>query len=576
MIAARFLVFGITLICLSVSVSVADLPDTQKAAAKSAEPVSKNSTTSFEHSNTAASEIVNFTIKEKVSDATADDIKHRINNLDLRLRLIEDLTFFDKGKSLPNIPIPFSFFKTKEWENEIDSLTKNLSIGDKNTNLPHFTRVESDGMALYHSEGNPVINDILKRGMSNYDLQNGVQNTITVTAPGLVNVGEIRIYADASQDEILLDGCLRWKKTGQDKIFDVWTAKDSKNIKKTIRFSKDVPTHILPACDNRYKYKELIKEFRNYFTTPPKLDHGASLMAQMPLETEKSMEAPKDLFGTDIAKYSDQTSKYPQYMFALDTIISLMKNHAIPPKTPTWISGARYPDIFTLQDWDLESISKSEGNLFTLTSGDNPQFSMGRTGKIIFLRKGWRNQSIDMNCVLSDMQSVLFAESGKITNKKGGLGITFSRDEALNVVVDVQDQEGGAAKVGIKTGDTILRIEDKIVTSMDTAEILSKLRGPIGTNVTLTLLPKSGKTTQKKRIARQALGPEKIHGLKIIDFKWPYRYSNFIVFDKDVDKANLRFEDEGKVILDTQTGGKIKLKHGGCYNPVYAKDFDRP
>ncbi len=71
----------------------------------------------------------------------------------------------------------------------------------------------------------------------------------------------------------------------------------------------------------------------------------------------------------------------------------------------------------------------------------------------------------------------------------GGLGMTVGmRDNAITVISPIEDTP--AYKAGLKSGDVIYKIDDKITTDMDTDDAVKLMRGPKGTQVTLTILRK--------------------------------------------------------------------------------------
>src|SRR5487761_1724047 len=68
----------------------------------------------------------------------------------------------------------------------------------------------------------------------------------------------------------------------------------------------------------------------------------------------------------------------------------------------------------------------------------------------------------------------------------GGLGMEVTMDNGLVKVVSPID-DTPAAKAGILPGDLIIAINDEPVAEMTLTQAVDKLRGPIGSNVTLTM-----------------------------------------------------------------------------------------
>jgi len=68
-----------------------------------------------------------------------------------------------------------------------------------------------------------------------------------------------------------------------------------------------------------------------------------------------------------------------------------------------------------------------------------------------------------------------------------GIGIEITiKDDVLTVVAPIEDTP--AWKAGIKPGDKILKIDDKLTKGMSLLEAVKLLRGPKGTKVTITIL----------------------------------------------------------------------------------------
>jgi C-terminal processing protease CtpA/Prc len=71
----------------------------------------------------------------------------------------------------------------------------------------------------------------------------------------------------------------------------------------------------------------------------------------------------------------------------------------------------------------------------------------------------------------------------------GGIGAGLrhrARDSTL--VVDDVPPRGNAAAAGLRSGDRVVEIDGTPVSELDAAAIVSRLRGPVGSTVTLTIL----------------------------------------------------------------------------------------
>lgn len=87
----------------------------------------------------------------------------------------------------------------------------------------------------------------------------------------------------------------------------------------------------------------------------------------------------------------------------------------------------------------------------------------------------------------------------------GGVGIEVTMEDGLIKVISPID-DTPAAKAGLKTGDFIAAIDGKTIEGMALNDAIDKMRGPVGTKVTLTIL-----RTGEKKPFDVALTREQIH-----------------------------------------------------------------
>lgn len=86
----------------------------------------------------------------------------------------------------------------------------------------------------------------------------------------------------------------------------------------------------------------------------------------------------------------------------------------------------------------------------------------------------------------------------------GGVGIEITSD--LSVIKVVSAIEGTPAdKVGIKSGDYIVKVEDKSIYGLDLSDVVKQLRGKPGTKVKVTILRKGEKEPLEKIIKREII-----------------------------------------------------------------------
>lgn len=86
----------------------------------------------------------------------------------------------------------------------------------------------------------------------------------------------------------------------------------------------------------------------------------------------------------------------------------------------------------------------------------------------------------------------------------GGLGIHIGiKDGILTVIAPIEDTP--AFKAGIKAGDKILKISGESTKNMGLTDAVSKMRGPKGTSITLTIFRDGWKETKDFTIVREII-----------------------------------------------------------------------
>lgn len=100
-----------------------------------------------------------------------------------------------------------------------------------------------------------------------------------------------------------------------------------------------------------------------------------------------------------------------------------------------------------------------------------------------------------------------------------GIGIEITiKDDVLTVVAPIEDTP--AWKAGIKPGDKILKIDDKLTKGMSLLEAVKLLRGPKGTKVTITIL-RDEKDIKEITLTRDVI-PIKSVKIKILEPGYAY------------------------------------------------------
>lgn len=129
--------------------------------------------------------------------------------------------------------------------------------------------------------------------------------------------------------------------------------------------------------------------------------------------------------------------------------------------------------------------------------------------------------------------SVAAEFDAEISQEFGGIGvvITLRGDEPPYELVVVSPPEAGrpAAEHDIRAGDRIIAIDGELVSEMDTrnrntAEILHRMRGPVGKPVQLTILHPGETAPVEIEVVRDLIATESIRGYrKRTDGSWQYR-----------------------------------------------------
>lgn len=101
-----------------------------------------------------------------------------------------------------------------------------------------------------------------------------------------------------------------------------------------------------------------------------------------------------------------------------------------------------------------------------------------------------------------------------------GVGIEISLENG-QVIVVTPIEDTPAFRAGLQTGDVILSINGQAAQELSLQEVVSRIRGPKGTEVELTILHNDSKTPQTLRIVRDAIPLISVKSKKLEDgFYW--------------------------------------------------------
>ena len=129
------------------------------------------------------------------------------------------------------------------------------------------------------------------------------------------------------------------------------------------------------------------------------------------------------------------------------------------------------------------------------------------------------------------MDAKAFKELGVQTKGQfGGLGISIGmRDGALTVIAPIEGTP--AHKAGLKSGDIILKINDKATLGMTIDESVNLMRGKPGTDVNLTVIRKNEPKPLKFNIVRDIIKIQSVYSKMIGD---DILYLHITSFDQNV------------------------------------------
>lgn len=181
------------------------------------------------------------------------------------------------------------------------------------------------------------------------------------------------------------------------------------------------------------------------------------------------------------------------------------------------------------------------------------------------------NEIIDK--AIDGLMTNLDAHSGYLTEKKfkdlkvqtdgefGGLGITIGmKDGALTVIAPLDDTP--AQKVGLKSGDVILKINGESTLNMSIDDAVNIMRGKPKTSVKLTVVRSGESKPLDFTITRDIIKVKSVHSRKIDGTN--YLYIRVNSFDKNVTQSVLdelkKSKDVAGIILD------LRNNPGGLLN----------
>jgi len=114
----------------------------------------------------------------------------------------------------------------------------------------------------------------------------------------------------------------------------------------------------------------------------------------------------------------------------------------------------------------------------------------------------------------------------------GGIGIEVTMDDGLIKVISPID-DTPAAKAGLKTGDYIAAINGDSIQGMGLNDAIDKMRGPVGTKVTLTVLRQGEKKPFDVQLARAVIHVDSVKWHREGDIA----YIRLAAFNEETDRG---------------------------------------
>jgi carboxyl-terminal processing protease len=96
---------------------------------------------------------------------------------------------------------------------------------------------------------------------------------------------------------------------------------------------------------------------------------------------------------------------------------------------------------------------------------------------------------------------------GNFQSSFGGIGATISSNKNREPIIVSTMKDAPAVKAGIKPNDVILAVDGKPTEGLTVDQVVSQVRGPIGTTVKLTVLHENDTTSVEISIVRAEINP---------------------------------------------------------------------
>jgi carboxyl-terminal processing protease len=103
----------------------------------------------------------------------------------------------------------------------------------------------------------------------------------------------------------------------------------------------------------------------------------------------------------------------------------------------------------------------------------------------------------------------------------GGLGIEITvRDEVLTIITPIEDTP--AFRAGVKPGDQIMKIDGQLTKGMSLMKAVSMMRGPKGSQVSLTLRREGATEPVEVKLTREVIRVKSVKDAKLYEGRYAY------------------------------------------------------
>jgi carboxyl-terminal processing protease len=132
----------------------------------------------------------------------------------------------------------------------------------------------------------------------------------------------------------------------------------------------------------------------------------------------------------------------------------------------------------------------------------------------------------------------------------GGLGIEITvKDGYLTVISPIEDTP--AFRAGIKAGDQILKIEEKLTKDMTIIDAVKRMRGPKGSKITITIMREGFEKPKEFTLVRDII---QVKSIKFKTLDAGYGYVRIAQFQEKTDEDLLK----ALIALKAENGGSLK------------------